>query len=121
MKKTKLAVFALLACAAPLSARAQTPAVVTFDSAWNIIRETHFDSTFNGVDWNRVRDELRPKAEQATNNDQLRAVLMEMVQRLKQSHFSIIPQSAAEDSPATAGAGDLGMDVRGDENELAAT
>ena len=34
--------------------------IETFDAAWTIIRDTHFDKTFNGVDWNAVRTELRP-------------------------------------------------------------
>ncbi|MEX2282653.1 MAG: S41 family peptidase [Gemmatimonadota bacterium] len=125
MKKSKdalfapLAVAALLAAAAPLPAQTP-PAVVTFDSAWKIINDTHFDTTFNGVDWRRVRDELRPKAEAATTNDQLRAVLTEMLQRLKQSHFSIIPQQLAEDAP-TGGAGDLGLDVRWVQNAIVVT
>src|SRR5688572_18292617 len=111
MKKSKDALFiALLAFAAPLAAQTPPP-VVTFDSAWKLIRDTHFDTTFNGVDWNRVRDELRPRAEAATTNDQLRVVLSDMLQRLKQSHFSIIPQQLAEDAP-TGGSGDLGLDVR---------
>src|SRR5688572_4329345 len=119
MKKSQTVWIALLAFAAPLSAQAPPP-VVTFDSAWKIIRDTHFDTTFNGVDWNRVKVELRPKAEAATNNDQLRSVLSDMLQRLNQSHFSIIPQSLAEDAP-TGGAGDLGMDVRYVQNTLLVT
>jgi carboxyl-terminal processing protease len=93
------------------TAQAQAP-VTSFDSAWSIIRRTHFDSTFNGVDWNAVRTELRPKAEAARTNEELRVVLNDMLRRLKQSHFAIIPKDAA-DAPASAGgAGDLGFDVR---------
>lgn len=104
------------------AAAAQVPLpVLTFDTAWSIIKRTHFDTTFNGVDWNRVRDELRPKAEAANSNDQLRAVLLDMVSRLKQSHFTIIPKDAAESPENAGGAGDLGLDVRWVENALVVT
>ena len=119
MKKPKGALLTLLALAAPVSAQSPPP-VVTFDSAWKIIRDTHFDTTFNGVDWNQVKVELRPKAEAAINNDELRSVLSDMLLRLKQSHFSIIPQSLAEDA-LTGGAGGLGMDVRYLQNSLLVT
>ena len=42
-----------------------TNAMETFDAAWRIIEETHYDRDFNGVDWKKVRDELRPRAERA--------------------------------------------------------
>jgi carboxyl-terminal processing protease len=66
-------------------------ALATFDAAWRIIHETHFDPTFNGVDWGRVREELRPRAEAAATPDALRAVITEMLGRLGQSHFALIP------------------------------
>jgi hypothetical protein len=33
-------------------------AVETFDSAWRIVYESHFDTTFNGVDWVALKQEL---------------------------------------------------------------
>ncbi|MFQ5742093.1 MAG: S41 family peptidase [Acidobacteriota bacterium] len=64
-------------------------AVETFDAAWRIVQETHFDPHFNGVDWLAVGAELRPKAEAARNIDELRVVLCEMLGRLRQSHFRL--------------------------------
>ena len=40
-------------------------ALETFDTAWRIVYETHFDTTFNGVDWLALREELRPQVEAA--------------------------------------------------------
>src|SRR5687768_18084171 len=37
----------------------------TFEAAWSMINERHFDTTFNGVDWAGVRAELLPRARQA--------------------------------------------------------
>jgi carboxyl-terminal processing protease len=107
----------ILACLAmpgrSAHARAQTTdsGVETFDAAWTIVRDTHFDRTMNGVDWNAVRTELRPRAEQARSVGELRRVLRDMLQRLGQSHFTVIPGSAG--SPAHLDlSGDIGVDVR---------
>jgi carboxyl-terminal processing protease len=99
----------------------------TFDRAWQIVYETHFDTTFNGVDWLALREEFRPRAEQATSTAALRATIGEMIGRLQQSHFSLIPGEFADTlAPAADGeagedrdvaTGDVGLDVRllGDE------
>jgi carboxyl-terminal processing protease len=67
----------------------------TFDEAWKIIYETHFDTNFNGVDWKAVREELRPQAEAARNLRELRQIIEGMLARLGQSHMALIPQEAA--------------------------
>ena len=69
-------------------------AVETFDAAWEIIAETHFDPEFGGLDWNGVRDELRPRAEAAESTAELRVVINEMLSRLELSHFALWPQEA---------------------------
>lgn len=89
-------------------------AVATFDSAWQIVHNTHFDTTFNGVDWNAVRTELRPKAAQARSDEELRDVIRAMLSRLHQSHFDVFPGemvSARGDSALTE-IGDVGMTLR---------
>ncbi len=87
--------------------------LATFDAAWTLVRDSHFDRTLNGVDWNAVRTELRPKAAAAKNAGELRAVLRDMLGRLGQSHFAVIP--ATGDSAVKAAldmSGDTGIDVR---------
>jgi|SRR5687768_11303418 len=103
-----------LVCAATMTTAvtAQVPQVVTFDSAWSIINRTHFDTTFNGVDWQKVRIELRPKAEAARTNDELRPILTDMLGRLRESHFSIIPQSLNDTTQNQEWNADIGMDLR---------
>ncbi len=81
----------------------RTPAILpveTFDAAWTMVRDEHFDSTLNGVDWEAVRVELRPKAQQASTNEEVRAIIADMLARLGQSHFTIIPSATAERSPS---------------------
>lgn len=100
-----------------------TDPLVTFDSAWSIIGRTHWDTTYNGVNWAALRSELRPKAAAAKTTGELRAVLSDMVGRLKQSHFSIIPREIADASGSGSGSasggasapdhsGSIGAEVR---------
>ncbi|HEX2204851.1 MAG TPA: S41 family peptidase [Longimicrobium sp.] len=115
-----------LAAFAARGANAQTPidpalAAATFDTAWATIHRSHFDSTFGGLSWTGVRDELRPRAAAAKTNEALREVLGEMVGRLGLSHFGVIPGDAQaaldaegeeDDGPADAPPGETGMEVR---------
>ncbi len=96
-------------------AQAQAPApqtVETFDAAWTIVRDTHFDKTFNGVNWESVRAELRPRAAAARSTTELRAVLRDMLGRLGQSHFAILPATADASTDAASGTAEPGFDVR---------
>jgi len=93
-------------------------AVATFDTAWTWIARSHYDSLFNGVDWDAVRTELRPRAERAATMDELRGVVSTMLARLGESHYVLIPGQVADaiepgDVEPEAGApGDVGLEVR---------
>jgi len=80
----------------------------SFDFVWKTIRDQHFDPTLGGLDWQAVHDELRPKMEGAKKSEEARAVLIDMISRLHQSHFSIIPASVYENIDAPAKKGDRG-------------
>lgn len=91
----------------------------TFDAAWTIIRDTHFDKTMNGLDWEAVRAELKPRAAAARSQTELRGIIRDMLRRLGLSHFALIPSTAempAAIPGAHAGSGDTsanpGFDVR---------
>lgn len=71
-------------------------ALETFDAAWQLINDTHFDADHNGVDWVALREELRPRAEAATTNGELRQVIGKMLARLEQSHFALLPREAVD-------------------------
>ncbi len=81
-------------------------AAETFDAVWTIVRDSHFDPTFDLAAWDRVNRELRPKALAAATPGELRAVLRDMLSRLGLSHFAVIP--ATPDTPADRG--DLGAE-----------
>lgn len=94
-------------------------ALVSFDSAWRRIGATHYDSAMRGVDWNAVRDSLRPRAAEAATLGALRETIGAMLATLGESHFVLIPQEAADaldpgrsgdGVPATPG--DVGLMLR---------
>ena len=108
-----VAAAALICALAPGPARADVPkALETFDAVWTIVRDTHFDRAFNGVDWEAARAEFRPKAAAAATPTELRGVLHAMLGRLGQSHFSVLPGSGAGSDAASTGAATAGFDVR---------
>ena len=100
----------------PSDERQQSINLESFDRVWTTIRDSHWDPEMGGIDWDAVRDELRPKVEQATDRAAARAVMDEMISRLELSHYSIIPAEAYEllDLPEGQGAQDgwAGIDVR---------
>ena len=87
-------------------------ALDTFDAAWTIVRDTHFDRAMNGVNWDAVRTELRPRAAAAQNDTELRSVIGDMLGRLGQSHFALIPSTADTYSATLDLSGTPGFDVR---------
>ena len=105
---------------------AQTPqAAETFDAAWTIIKNTHFDKTMNGLNWDAVRDELRPRAATAKTPTELRAVIRDMLGRLGLSHFALIPSGpeTTGDGNGTSSdaSGDPGIEVRLIDRDLVVT
>jgi carboxyl-terminal processing protease len=113
------AIAVALAGAAPAFAQAGSAAgppaaLPTFDKAWELVRDTHFDPALNGVDWARVRDELRPRAAAAQSVAELRAVIQSMLDRLGQSHFTLLPSDAVTpgDAADPPDQGTVGFDVR---------
>jgi carboxyl-terminal processing protease len=91
--------------------------VASFDHVWTTIHDRHFDPTFGGLDWKAVRAELRPKVLAAKNSDEARAVLQELIGRLKLTHFAIMPARPETDADAASdkaddGHGSVGIEIR---------
>lgn len=82
---------------APAS-QSSTPSLASFDVVWQTINETYYDPKFGGLDWNAVRAELRPKAQQAGSPDEVRKIIRDMLGRLKQSHFVLLSPSSIDDT-----------------------
>jgi carboxyl-terminal processing protease len=105
---------------APSAAAAMDPALAlaTFDSAWSRIHNSYYDSTFKGISWTGVRDELRPRVQAARTEEEVRGVIREMLGRIGDSHFALIPREAydviepAADGDEAAVPGDAGVELR---------
>jgi carboxyl-terminal processing protease len=106
-------VAALLALPAAAVVLAQTPfAAETFDKVWTIVRDSAFDKSFDPAEWDRVREQLRPKAVAATNPGELRAVLADMLGRIGLSHYAVIPSTPDAPGDAVDLSGQPGLEVR---------
>ncbi|HYE15433.1 MAG TPA: S41 family peptidase [Pyrinomonadaceae bacterium] len=91
----------------------------TFEIVWQTVRDHHFDPTFGGVNWDAVRAEFSPRVGRAQSDGELHRLLQEMLNRLGQSHFNIVPPEAI---PALGGEDDAEAGVEeeggGEEPEL---
>ena len=81
-----------------------------FNKVWNTVNEKHYDTTFNGVDWAKVRADYLPKAQAAKSEAEFHAVLRQMLGELKLSHFNIFPPEPAVIGEKDAN-GSIGIDV----------
>jgi carboxyl-terminal processing protease len=112
--------FALLLCLLALPATPQAPPqpqnvwLASFDQVWQTIKDRHWDLERKGASWDAARAELRPLIEKGASGDEARAILNQLLARLGQSHFGIIPAStyAALQSGKTPGDAEPGFDVR---------
>ncbi|MBK9154994.1 MAG: hypothetical protein IPM25_12375 [Chloracidobacterium sp.] len=82
----------------------------TFEKVWSTVNEKHYDPSFGGVDWKRVKEIYEPKAAAAVSDADFHNVLRQMLAELKLSHFGIHPP-AAEMVAAQTGRGVTGIDV----------
>lgn len=98
-------------------------AVASFVECWTLVKENHFDPTINGVDWDAVYAEFEPRAHEVVTRKELRHLLNEMLQRLSQSHFGVMPppdESAPKsDASASESADGHGSDEPGAGSQLA--
>src|SRR5262249_55875964 len=67
-----------------------------FETVWQTIKDNYFDQTFNGLNWDNVKKEFRPRVLQAKTSFQFYSLLQEMINRLNRSHFFIIPPEVSE-------------------------
>jgi carboxyl-terminal processing protease len=76
-----------------------------FEKVWNTVNEKHYDPSFGGVDWRKVRESYLPKAMAAKTDEELHAVLRKMLSELKLSHYGIYPRDLASRISGNAGIG----------------
>jgi len=63
----------------------------SFEQVWKTIRDKHWQVRPAGLDWQAVHDELRPAIEKADSIEAARGVMRDMIGRLHQTHFNIVP------------------------------
>jgi carboxyl-terminal processing protease len=109
--------------------------IESFEYIWNSVKNNHWDPDLNGVDWDQARADLLPKIENAQTDNEARVAMNQLLERLEQSHFGIIPSSAydqleeesaeiideevestdsesSEDDSSDSGPGQAGMNIR---------
>ncbi len=88
----------------------------SFDWIWTTVRDKHYDPALGGLDWQTVRDTLRPRVERAKTRAEARAAMRRMIGLLGESHFQIVPDTVLKamgkrPGPGSPG-GTTGLDVR---------
>jgi len=85
----------------------------SFEYVWKTIRDKHWQIKPAGLDWQAVHDEFRPAIEKADSMDAARAVMRDMLGRLHQTHFGIVPGDLYSDVEGSRGGENgTGIDVR---------
>src|SRR5438270_1259 len=82
---------------AALTPEQRTNNLESFEHVWRTIRDKHYDPKLGGLDWQAVHDELRPQMEQADTPAKSREILTQMIQRLGESHFAILPRDVYQE------------------------
>lgn len=99
----------LVLCAIPafgqLTAEQKQLNLASFETVWSAIHDKHWEEKPAGLDWQVIHEEYRPRMEAAASTDAARAVMRDMIGRLKQTHFAIFP-AAVYQALDPSGAGD---------------
>jgi len=77
--------------ASPLTAEQRKLNLESLEKVWTTVRDTHWDPNLGGVDWTAAHAAALSKIRSARTMQQSRAAMSEMLAKLKQSHFAIIP------------------------------
>jgi carboxyl-terminal processing protease len=87
--------------------------VASFVYVWESIRDTHWQEAPGGLDWQEIRSEYEPRVHDAQTRDDVRKILSEMLSRIGQTHFGIIPAGLYKELSAGGGGSNVpGIDLR---------
>src|SRR5438876_6286645 len=119
MARIALCLLTLLFCGilhAELTPAQKQLNVESFEHVWKKVRDTHWDPKLGGVDWQAAHDELRPAVEKAQTMAEARKAIGDMLGRLHQTHFGLIPVDAYKEvdgqSPSGGRESHTGIDIR---------
>lgn len=112
-----------LSACAQMSEEQRRQQLESFDMVWRTVRDRFWDpAALEKTGWEKVREEMRPRVEKAQNAEEVRAVLREMLGRLGQSHFGIVPGDLAYEIDAPVlGDGTTGIEAQWVENAALVT
>jgi len=80
---------------------------------WNNVNETYFDTSFGGVDWQRVLDTYLPQAASAESDQAFYTIANKMLWELNVSHAALVPPGLfATVEPVVFAPGGIGAAVR---------
>jgi len=99
--------------APPKTTAASPTPMASFDSAWSAVSRTYWDTTLVNGRWRAVHDSLRGALGAAPTDDAVRAAIRALIALPRQSHFVLLPASAAPIGGRSAREpGTVGIDVR---------
>ena len=94
---------------------------ISFETAWRVVNERHFDPAFGGVDWQELHDRYRRQVAFASDSEFYRLV-NEMLWKLNLSHLAVVPADYwALSEPTVLAEGSTGIDVRLFDGEVVIT
>ena len=67
--------------------------LASFDYVWTTMRDRNWDPELGGLDWDAVREEVRPRVASANTMSEARKAMTDMLKRIEQTHLSLIPAS----------------------------
>ena len=107
-------ILAAAVCALALTPEQRRLNIDSFEYVWKTVRDKHWQTKPGGLDWQAVHDELRPVIEKAGSMQAARDIMNDMLGRLHQTHFAIVPAEVYSDVDGgnTKGESTTGMDVR---------
>jgi C-terminal peptidase prc len=94
---------------------ATTRQLAAFEELWGIVKENYLYRDFNGLDWEAVYQEFRPKIEAGLSDGGYHQAMREMIFRLGDDHSAYLsPKQALDDDQMRLGEVDyVGIGVRG--------
>lgn len=96
-----LAVAVTSLAAAGLTPEQRKLNIDSFEYVWQTVRDKHWDPKLNGLDWQALHDEVRPKVEAAGSMQEARQAVAGMLERLHQTHFGITPPEVYDEMAAS--------------------
>src|SRR5260370_28587069 len=115
LAKVGATILAAAVCALALTPEQRRLNIDSFEYVWKTVRDKHWQTKPGGLDWQAVHEELRPAIEKADSMDAARAVIGDMLGRLHQTHFGIIPAelySSIDSGHSRGGQRTTGIDLR---------